>query len=243
MLDYTWPLLPLKTDGGQDYIYYVVESNLPSNYTKVEDGLTVTNTYTSSLNDVTATKAWVGGSERPEVTFQLYRKVGNEAGEPVGTPVKLDGIVDVNEQSAWNYTWNNLPTHRQMDGLLYIYYVIETVIPTNYSPDTVDDLTVINTYKSPKINVTGTKEWVNGPQDRPTIELQLYRDGVALGDSVELLSGDTTHTWTGLDRTDSDGNDYIYTVDEINVPDNYEKVAIGLKVTNTYVSPKIDHRY
>ena len=40
-------------------------------------------------------------------------------------------------------------------------------------------LTVTNTYQSPKIEITGTKAWVNGPT-LTHVELQLYRDGATL---------------------------------------------------------------
>ena len=50
-----------------------------------------------------------------------------------------------------------------------------------------------------------------------------------------------TYTWVGLEATDINGKEYIYTVDEVETP-NYVKTLSrhGLTVTNTYVSPKIE---
>jgi len=45
-----------------------------------------------------------------------------------------------------------------------------------------------------------------------------------------------------LEATDINGKEYIYTVDEVETPENYVKTLSehGLTVTNTYVSPKIE---
>lgn len=94
-----------------------------------------------------------------------------------------------------------------------------------------------------KTEITGTKVYENGPQ--PSIELQLFRDGQEFEDPVELDGSEDepwTYTWTNLDRTDSEGNAYRYTIDEVEVPENYEKTISedGLTVTNTFGSPLID---
>jgi hypothetical protein len=43
--------------------------------------------------------------------------------------------------------------------------------------------------------------------------------------------------WLGLDLNDSAGNPYIYTVDEVPTPDNFEKSISDRTITNTYKSP------
>nr|WP_238482617.1 Cna B-type domain-containing protein [Lederbergia galactosidilytica] len=88
-----------------------------------------------------------------------------------------------------------------------------------------------------KTNITGTKVWKGGESVRPdSIQLQLYRDGEAYGKPVTLEDGETEYTWTGLDVTDIDGKAYDYTVDEVDVPDNFKKTISedGLTVTNEY---------
>ena len=87
----------------------------------------------------------------------------------------------------------------------------------------------------------GEKIWEHGPATHPTIHLQLYKDGNPEGPAVELKNGTTKHKWTGLDKTDASGREYVYTVDEVKVPENYEKTnPNGLTVKNTFKSPKID---
>lgn len=103
---------------------------------------------------------------------------------------------------------------------------------------TYESLTVTNTYVSPKIDVEVNKVWVGGPETKPTIQLQLFRNDEVFGEPVTLENGTLKHTFVGLDKTDSRGVDYVYTVDELVVPKDYTKVAKDLTVTNTYVQPK-----
>ena len=174
---YTWKGLDTHRESdGKAYIYYVVETTELDDYTPdTTDDLTVTNTYDSPTVDVVAKKVWVGGPVvRPEVTFQLYRKFEGGTAETVGTPVKLDGNVDANELTPWNYTWKSLDTHRDSDGKSYIYYVVETAPIPNYTADAVNDLTVTNTWGGELPN-TGTSQ-----SALPIIGAVLALGGVAL---------------------------------------------------------------
>lgn len=89
-----------------------------------------------------------------------------------------------------------------------------------------------------KIDITGKKVWSGGPSTKPTIELQLYRDGKVYGEPVALKNGETSYTWEELDKTDGEGHEYKYTIDEVNVPSNYRKTISedGLTITNRYRS-------
>lgn len=88
-----------------------------------------------------------------------------------------------------------------------------------------------------KISVTGTKVWEGGPQIKPNVTLQLYRNGVAHGTPVTLIHPVTTYTWTNLDDIDSNGVAYSYTIEEVNPPAGYQSTANGLTVTNIYQIP------
>ena len=62
-----------------------------------------------------------------------------------------------------------------------------------------------------------------------------------LGDDfgpVKLINGQTSYTWTGLDATDINGRLYVYTVDEVNVPEDYVKSINGLTITNSFIEPE-----
>ena len=225
--EYIWKDLDLTDNDGVNYIYTVKEVGTAENYTKVEEGQTVTNTYVSPKTEVTGRKVWVGGPEvKPTIELQLYRK-----GEALGAPVEL-------EDGETTYTWEDLDLTDE-NGINYDYTVQEVNVPKNYET-TEEGLTVTNTYVSPKTEVLGTKIWLYGPEVKPTIELQLYRNGVALEDyKVELENGTTEYKWTDLDLTDEDGVEYVYTIDEVNTPANYGKSISEdkLTVTNKYKSP------
>lgn len=95
-----------------------------------------------------------------------------------------------------------------------------------------------------KVSVSVSKEWVNGPAQHPNIQVQLYQNGLEYGSAIELSDGLIAHTWTDLDKSDSNGTVYEYTVDEVNVPAGYDKtvefVGDGWLITNSYIIEKID---
>ena len=200
--------------------------------------------------NITANKVWQNGpNDRPTVWFRLYRNIDGE------TPTPVDGAeIKKLDNSTTKVEWSNLELYKELGNgktAKYIYSVKEvdrdgkSYVPVNYEK-TEDGLTVTNSYVTPKIDITGTKVWENG--SKPSVELQLFRDGKALDRDEYTISLDGseetpwTHTWTGLDKTDINGKAYKYTVDEVKVPDNYEKVVSedGLTVTNKFVSPKVD---
>lgn len=188
--------------------------------------ITVTNTYASPTKEVTATKVWSGGpTDRPSIAFQLYRD-DVAYGQPVilasGSTVAT-WTVDVTDPNAVPYT----------------YRVDEIATPANYTKSiSADGFTVTNTYVSPKIEVTGVKQWVGGPSPRPTVTLQLLRNDVPYLDPVALAHPTVNHSWI-VDETDPNGVPYFYSVDETGTPENYIKSAAGMTVTNTYIPPAI----
>ena len=81
----------------------------------------------------------------------------------------------------------------------------------------------------------------NNDQDciRPTtIKVQLYADGKVSGRTVELSeNNDWKYTWKDLDKQ-KNGEDIVYTVDEIEIPDGYTKTVTNkgaaFTITNTH---------
>lgn len=123
--------LPLTDADGNPYTYSVKETDkdghdfVPEGYTKVEDGMVVTNTYTEKkpeFTDLVGKKIWVGGEDRPEIYLTLYRKIAGGTDEKVldeqGTPY-IQKVVD--EQAIFS----RLPLADE-DGNPYLYSVRET---------------------------------------------------------------------------------------------------------------------
>jgi uncharacterized repeat protein (TIGR01451 family) len=68
-----------------------------------------------------------------------------------------------------------------------------------------------------------------------SITVQLYADGIAVGESVELsVNNSWSYTWTNLQKYSDGMSELIkYTVDEDEVPEYYEKNIEGGLITNT----------
>ncbi|HQC63772.1 MAG TPA: Cna B-type domain-containing protein, partial [Anaerolineaceae bacterium] len=247
-----WEDVDSDTIIGIPYTFYVKEVSAdgfdftPENYDKLEDGLTVTNTYVppTMVDPLYMNKVWNGGkAPYPAIYFHLYRQIEGGIPEPAIDPVELDGVADTNcvsacEISPWRVAVYNLPL-TDFYGNPYTYSVRETdangndYTPKNYVKSVID-FTITNTYVPPKIDLTMTKVWEGGPEPKPTIRLQLYRDGQPYGHHVRLYYPNTTYTWKDLDETDFNGLKYRYTVDEYAPPAGYSKSVVGMTITNTY---------
>ncbi|MDO5689257.1 MAG: Cna B-type domain-containing protein [Tissierellia bacterium] len=257
-----WRDLPEFDASGKKYNYSVKEVDAngvdftPHGYTKTEQGLYVVNTKAEDPQppkapqtaDFSAEVLWVDApAEKPSVWLKLYRKTKSTTEEAVPEL----SILQAGAAGA-KVTWENLPI-QDAEGNPYSYSVKQ--VDSNgldYTPagyDKVESgLTVTNTRKQiPSIDVTAEKVWVNAPKEVPTIWLKLYRktkDTAATAvPGAELLKfedGTTTAKWTGLDKTDANGAEYIYEAREVNekgeshTPSGYVKTESGLKVTNTW---------
>lgn len=215
----------------------------------------IVNEYVVPLMSVKVEKIWDGGCEnRPSIPLQLSRSTDGEVWEDV-IEVILNGVDDEDgDTNLWTYTFVDMPS-TDLTGKSYTYKVNETTVPENYEETYSEDgLTVINKYISPKTEITLTKEWLNGPTPREDVTFILYRN-IEGSDLVEvdritltkenLVGEENVETWSltvgDLDLTDQNGNPYIYSVEEENVPANYEASVIDrLSILNTFVVPTSD---
>ena len=226
--DCVWQQLPIRDKYNHIYTYTAQELAVPDNYiaTYSEDGLTVTNTYTSPKTDVTARKVWHDAHlNHPSISLQLLRN-----GQPYGAAVTVG--------SDGAYTWNTLDK-TDSNGVQYVYSVVEPTVPEHYVASySADGMTVTNTYVPPKIDITMQKLWSDNLTIHPVIAVQLFRNGQPFGDGV-TLNGAVTYTWKNIDKTNMAGVDYVYTVDEISTPASYKKTVSGMTITNTYTAPAV----
>lgn len=87
-------------------------------------------------------------------------------------------------------------------------------------------LSVVLTNQKEKTEVTGstnvrvTKSWAAGSEDIPaSITVYLTADGEVVGKTATLSEANGwTYTWTGLPKTNDDGNEIVYSVREVQVP-------------------------
>jgi hypothetical protein len=171
---------------------------------------------------------------RPEsIKVQLYKN-GN---------TKVYDAVELSEKNNWSYTWEGLPTMENNEDI--IYAVDEVEIPAGYEKEVTNKETkfiITNTHVPDVTKISVEKVWDdNNDQDgiRPTtIKVQLYADGKASGRTVELSENNNwKYTWNNLSKQKA-GEDIVYTVDEVEIPDGYIKTVTSkgtaFTITNTH---------
>ncbi|HHT20496.1 MAG TPA: Cna B-type domain-containing protein [Tissierellia bacterium] len=186
----------------------------------------------TAIAEVTVTKIWVGGPEvKPEITITLLAN-GETAYDRFGQEIKPVVLQD----GQLEYTFRDLPLF-DAESEEIEYTVAEDAVDGYIT--TIDKHDITNTFVIKKIDLTATKVWIGGPEEKPTIKLQLLKDGQPEGEPVELKSGETSYTWKDLPLTDNAGKAFVYTIEELEV-EGYTSVVDGLLITNTYIVPTID---
>ena len=162
---------------------------------------------------VTVEKVWDDSDyyARPEsVEVNLYRN-----GEVYET-------VALSADNNWCYTWDDLTD-------AYSWSVDEADVPTGYTKTVTcsgSNWTITNSREANSIEVSVKKTWVGSGVTHPdSVDVTLYRNGVAY-DTVTLSAANNwQYTWEGL--TDA----FEWNVDEPSVPAGYNKTV---RVNNTY---------
>lgn len=258
---YTFSNMPRYSAQGEEYRYFVEQQAAPDlrNYsveysTDPDHSLVMTNTIIKK--EIAVIKEWndngnIAGVRPQSISIELKRSV---AGGPENTVASEAGWSGGMSESSWYYSFRGLPVY-DIGGNPYIYRVEEAQSPNlrNYGvhyeemPD--GSLKITNTLHA--ISLTVRKHWEDQsdalglrPQD---VDLQLKRSiaGGAeqnLGRVFSLTgAGDVwTHVFTDLARYDTNGEEYVYSVEEIQTPGlknyapSYERDPDGsFRITNT----------
>lgn len=256
--------LVLDTTGldGKNVVVaeYLFEGSDDTDLTINEDGTVdetgVVKTHTGRLvkhDDLTSKSQTLSV---PKITKISVKKVWNDADNAAGIRpesikvqlykngnTKVYDAVELSEKNNWSYTWEGLPTMENNEDI--IYAVDEVEIPAGYEKEVTNKETkfiITNTHVPDVTKISVEKVWNdNNDQDgiRPTtIKVQLYADGKASGRTVELSENNNwKYTWKDLDKQ-KDGEDIVYTVDEVEVPDGYIKTVTSkgtaFTITNTH---------
>ena len=174
------------------------------------------------------------------------KRVGTVTVELLRNGVATGQTIILTEGNNWSGTFSNLPT--KINGVDVTYSVKETTSITGY--DTVvssadnengKSFTITNSYTPEETQITVTKKWEdNNNQDgkRPTsVTVELYKNGVATGNTQTISGSNWTATFTGLPVYEG-GRKITYTVRET-VPSGYTSSGDGTEannytITNTY---------
>ena len=221
---YTFMELPLY--NGTNLINYTLREFTVANYTVVITSganreFIIENTLVTVVN---VTKIW------DDANNTLNTRPANITVELFGDGISV-GNGTLNASNDWKYTFTDLPVY---NGTNVINYTIREVTVPNYIVNTtkVDNTTyvIVNTLVT-DINIT--KIWNDGNNTgntRPdSITVELFADGVSVGNGTLNASNDWKYTFTDLPVTN--GTNVInYTISEFTV-ENY--IVNITKVDNT----------
>ncbi len=234
---YTFSNLAKYDTEGYLYTYKVVEDAIYG-YTTVQDGRNFTNTM-SEINDkieISGTKTWVDGGKTHNNTTEIILALTRTSTKPGSVEETVEAT------PTWDgntYTFSNLSKY-DTEGYLYEYKVSENAID-EYTTN-VDGRNFINIMSNidDKINVTGTKTWVDGGKthiNSEEIALTLTRISAKPGSVEETIVATptwngNTYTFNGLSKYDTEGYLYTYKVVEDAIY-GYTTVQDGRNFTNT----------
>ncbi len=231
---HTFTALPKKNAEGKEFVYTVVEAEVPAGYEAAVNGFTITNKHTPETVTITGTKTW--------------NDADNQDGKrPASITVNLlaNGTVKdsktVTQKDNWTYTWKDLPKYE--NGSEIKYTVTENKVEGYQA--TSDGINIINNYTPGKTSVSVVKAWADeNDKDaiRPaSVSATLYADGATVDTQVLSADNGWTYTWTDLDEM-KDGKTIVYTVDEAVVPEGYGKAVTEnngtFVITNTHTPSK-----
>ena len=247
---YTWTnLVKEKADGTE--INYSIAEAVPEGYTAdisgdMAEGYTVTNTHETEKTAIAVSKTWSDNDDqdgiRPEnITVKLLAG-GTETGE----------TLELNAANNWTGSFTDLDKY---EAGAEINYSVEEVEPAGYEAavtgDAVSGYTITNTHIPEVTSVKVTKEWQdnnNSDKKRPaSITVQLFADDSQTPLKEQAIypdgQGAWSYTFTGLPKY-KDGEEIVYTVQEIQVPEYTTTVAgdaaSGYTITNTHEVETID---
>ena len=219
--------LPKYEKGKEiEYTWTEDETGLPEGYslsgtTKEGTITTITNKYAPGKTSVTVRKVWDDADNQ-------------DGKRPASLTVKLlaDGedtkqSVTLNEGNNWQATISDLYLKKDGKEIKYTWEEDESGLPEGYKlTNTATEgsiTTLTNTYTPEEVTKKVVKKWNdNNSATRPkSVTVQLYADGVAVGEPVVLdASNNWSHEWTKLAKY-ANGKEITYLVKETNVPNGY----------------------
>ena len=238
--NWSWSFTNLpKYENGVEITYTITEDAVPDYATEI-NGYDVTNSYTPGKTSVSVAKNWNDADnqdgKRPEnIQVQLYAD-GKAQGEPVV----------LNAENNWSHIWSELDEKSAGNT---IKYTVKEVGETDgkidfdgaeyqvaYAGDAVTGYTIINSYITEKVEVSGSKTWDDKGNEgaRPdSITIRLYADNKEIDRAAVTAENDWSWSFENLPKYRDGGQEIIYTITEDAVK-NYITEVDGYDVTNKY---------
>ncbi|MFY8330282.1 Cna B-type domain-containing protein [Vagococcus carniphilus] len=225
--------------------YLLVENKAPAGYNisnemKTGRVVTISDNETTELEEVVVNSQ--GGEELTEFPVEKkWKNVPSSVKKPEVT-VRLfandkekDSMV-LNEGNTYKGTFKDLPLNENNKPILYT--VKEDPI-INYDTE-INDGTITNTYNNQeKVTISGEKIWKDDESvkdNRPDkVTIELLQNGHSFKETEAFKNDNWKYEFKDLPKVDNGtGEDYQYTVKEVNVPDGYESTVNKYDITNTY---------
>ena len=222
--------LDKTTTSADEITYTVVPVTDITNYTKTNESYTYVSPKVSVTKEIQVT-----GGNKELLPQNIKVIVKNDKGLP---EKEIDATLKADKSG---YVVNENLDKTNSAGENITYKVVPKTDITNYVKSDTG-----YTYVTPKINITVEKNWVNGETVIPeTITAKLKRK--VASDNAYTFVQDVTvrkeNNWqlvvSNLEKTDENGNDYTYIVEEETNVDNFNPSYSGLTITNTYTVPNI----
>ncbi|MED1287759.1 Cna B-type domain-containing protein, partial [Bacillus mycoides] len=178
----------------------------------------------------------------PNVSFNLYTDSGQQVGDVLTTDGQ--GIVEVTGLNPGNYYVQEIsaPKYIDFDPQEKIGFMIDS--------SAIAGIKLLIPNKIKTINIPIFKKWVNAPEIKPDVQIQLLNGhhseaNTSVLQTINLNNGKTSYTFKNLPKYNEQGEEIQYDVIENSIPDGYESIVTGtpnegFTITNTKKeSPKI----
>ena len=177
----------------------------------------------SELTSALVKKVWDDDNDRDG----LRTLIPNLAVELVADNEPTGKVIQLNARNNWIGRIDELP--KMKDGSEIVYTWKEADIPGYSLTDTTVKGTMTfltNTHKPELVDMGVKKVWSGEGTDPMPVKVQLYADGIAVGEEKTLSAPDWSASWTGLPKNknpEGTGSTEIeYSVAETWIPDGYE---------------------
>ncbi len=257
---YTFTDLPkYNATNGDEIVYTLSEEKLNSKFYSTsidQESKTVTNTFSvpDEKTSVTVRKVWNDNNNTAQKRPESVTLILSASGSEVARQTLTSSNAIESATNTWEYTFNNLKKY-DANGNEIEYTLSEENLNNKFYTSEVnqENKTVTNTFSVPgeTVSVTVTKTWNDNNNEsgkRPTsITLKVSGNGKNYTQEVTEANADSSnsnnwvYTFNDLPKYDGNGDEIAYTVDELDLNNEfYIKSSVNQEtrtIVNTFQVP------
>ena len=251
--------LKYNATNGDEIVYTLSEEKLNSKFYSTsidQESKTVTNTFSvpDEKTSVTVRKVWNDNNNTAQKRPESVTLILSASGSEVARQTLTSSNAIESATNTWEYTFNNLKKY-DANGNEIEYTLSEENLNNKFYTSEVnqENKTVTNTFSVPgeTVSVTVTKTWNDNNNEagkRPTsITLKVSGNGKNYTQEVTEANADSSnsnnwvYTFNDLPKYDGNGDEIAYTVDELDLNnDFYIKSSVNQEtrtIVNTFQVP------